>query len=373
MRVQADRMPLLFCARAGGLVALLSIATPAQAEEPKRYFYTHPTYGSQSLQSPVYALLNRGYDNLQLRPKSHAMQVSATDTWNVLENLADPFSAIAGSGEGWKTFLTNEVFPLSYGKNSARWAPNYGLHLLGGGETYAWMREWFIAHEASELAATFFSAATMLAGALVNESIENKGVKGYNTDAIADIYLFDLGGIVLFGFEAVRKFFSTTVILSDWSLQPAITYPHGDLHNVGNYYALKVPIPFHERLRLFAWGGVSTIGGLSYKLDREYSISLGGGVRGDRFDNIGGVTVLSNIVRFKPSAAIFFDRNESLLASLQVSNVIDYFISANVYPNAFIHTDPGVGGWTAIGQDGKWLVGLSFTHTLGLGLGLGTR
>ena len=58
---------------------------------------------------------------------------------------------------------------------------------------------------------------------------------------------------------------------------------------------------------------------------------------------------------------------------MNVSNVRDYTVNVNVYPNAFWRTDPGIGGWTAVGQDGKWLAGLSFTRTFGLGIGLGTR
>jgi hypothetical protein len=349
---------------------VLSLSTLAYADE-ERAFYKHYDYGSQSVQTPISALLNRSFDNLQLRNGRRGMQVSAADTQNVLENLASPFDAIERTGEGWKTFLTTEALPLSFGKNSARWIPNYGLHLLGGGQTFAWVREWFLDHDAPEPLATAFAAATLLTGALVNESIENKGVRGANTDAIADIYLFDLGGILLFSVPAVRRFFSKTLILSDWSLQPAITFPDGHLHNVGNYYSLKVPL--YDRFRLFVYGGVSTLGGLSVRLGDGYSISAAGGVRGDRFENIGGATILSNIVRFKPSGALFLDRNESLLAVVQVSDVPDYFISANMYPNAFFRTDPGLGAWTAIGKDGGWTVGVSFTRALGLGFGLGTR
>ena len=75
--------------------------------------------------------------------------VSIVDVRNVVKNVANPFTAIRYDGDhGWATFLSTEVFPLSYGRNTARWVPNYSLHLLGGGETYAWMREWFLAREA---------------------------------------------------------------------------------------------------------------------------------------------------------------------------------------------------------------------------------
>lgn len=355
-----------------GALALLADVSDARAAE-HAYFYKGYDYGVQSLYSPVYAMLNRGYDTLQLR-QDRTIAISMKDTRNVLDNLADPLPAIRYYGEdGWGTFLKTEVFPLSYGQSTARWLPNLGLHLLGGGQTFAWMREWFLAREAPEAAATFFAGASLLAAALMNESIENKGVVGYNTDAIADLYLFDLGGIVLFSFEAVRRFFGEKLRLSDWSLQPALTLPHGAIHNVGSYYALKVPLPIVDRLKLFVYGGISTMGGLSMKLDRELSISAAAGGRTSAFDNAGGTQRVENIVQFRPTGAIFLDRDESLLAMVQVSDIADYTFTANVYPNAFFHTEPGLGAWTAVGKDGRWIAGLSFTHAFGLGFGFGTR
>jgi len=41
-----------------------------------------------------------------------------------------------------------------------------------------------------------------------------------------------------------------------------------DLHNQGQYFAAKIPLPFYPRLRLFAWGGMAQLGGLSLKVER---------------------------------------------------------------------------------------------------------
>ena len=350
----------------------LLFTKPARADESERYFYKGYDYGSQALQNPIYALISRGYDTLQLRPQNRSLALSQVDVQNVLGNLADPFRAI--HRDGWGKFLREEIFPLSFGQNTARWVPNYTLHLLGGGQTFAWVREWFLDHEAPPVLASFLSGLTTMTAALVNESIENKGVRGFNTDCLADIYVFDLGGIALFSFESVRRFFSRTLILSDWSLQPAITLPHGDLHNVGNYYSLKIPTLVFENLRLFAYSGYATLGGLSYRFGHTgYSLSAGAGVRVSNFVNVGGANVVSNEVHFKPSGGVFLDRNESVLASVEISAIPDYSVSANVYPNAFWHTDPGIGAFTAVGTDGRWVAGVSFTRAFGLGLGGGTR
>jgi hypothetical protein len=290
------------------------------------------------------------------------------DGRNILRNVADPFHAI--SSEGWGRFAREELLPLSFSAQTARWLQKYGLHLVGGGQTYAELREWYMAHDAPAALATVFSIATVYTAAFINESLENHGVTGYNTDCLADLYVFDAAGILLFSIEPVRRFFSSRIIVSDWSRQPGFVFPTGDIQNQGNYYALKMPLPFYDRLRLFGYVGYSSLGGLSYKLDREYSISAAAGGAVSFFENT-AVNSVFNVVSVKPAAAIFVDRNESLLASFQISDLQGYFAHLNVYPNALFHANPGVGFWTVVSKSGHAIVGLAFTSTLGLGIAAG--
>ena len=76
-----------------------------------------------------------------------------------------------------------------------------------------------------------------------------------------------------------------------------------------------------------------------------------------------------NEVEFAPAAGIFVDRNNSLLASLKVTNVQDYFLQFNLYPNAF--TIPQLGMWAVVDKGGHFVAGLSFTGTFGVGIGIG--
>jgi hypothetical protein len=101
------------------------------------------------------------------------------------------------------------------------------------------------------------------------------------------------------------------------------------------------------------------------------SWSVAAGLRSTRLINQSQVD-LSNTVDLAASAGLFVDRNESLLASLVVSNVIDYFVSFNLYPNAIVRFEPGLGLWTAVSKNGHFVVGLSATRTFGLGAGAGT-
>jgi hypothetical protein len=353
-------------ARAGG--------SPAPAEDAllgkPRYFYFHYDYGSQSLFGPGSVFLNRGLDVFQLRPanRNPVTQAWGHDSGNVLRSMASPFSTIAS--RGWGRFVQQELLPLSFTTATARWAPNYGLHLIGGGATYRELAEWFDQNDVPLPAV--WSAATMYAAAFVNESLENKRFVGPNTDCLADLYVFDLAGILLFSIDPVARFFSQTVRVSDWSLQPAFAIPSGALHNQGNYYAVKVPIPFTaDRLRWFGYMGFSTLGGLSVRVTPELSVSAAAGGRITSLEN-SNQTTLENMVTARPSAAVFLDKNDSLLASVQVSDVSDYFVHVNVYPNALFHSKPGLGAWTVVSRDAHWLAGLSFTGTLGFGVAAGT-
>jgi hypothetical protein len=354
-------------------VLLISATSPAaettSTDAPKeRYFYFGYDYGNQALYNPLYVFLNRGFDVLQVRVHNRDIlhQDYELNGKNVLENLGHPWRSIREEGV-WK-FTREEILPLSYKGQTKRWVPNYSLHLLGGGMTYRQLWEWYDDYHVP--LPWLFSATTTLATALVNETLENKGIVGRNTDAIADIYVFDLAGIALFSIDGVAKFFSKDVVIADWSLQPSFTYPGGDLHNQGNYYAAKWALPFYPKLSPLVYFGLGSLFGASYKLDGEYSISAAAGTKSSRLVGERDHSVRNNVV-FAPSAALFLDRNNSLLAMLQIADVQDYFIQADIYPNAFFKTDPGFGLWAVMSQKADFVVGLTFTRALGFGLGAG--
>ena len=354
-----------------GLAELFGERCALAADEPSAprepYFYKGYDYGSQALYSPLWVFMNRGFDVLQDRAGSRSIfqQEYEHNGANVGKNLINPIPAI--SHRGWGRFFREEILPLSWTRGSARWVPNYTLHLIGGGTSYTALAEWYEQHGVP--GPHWFSAGTLLASAMLNETLENKGVVGYNTDAIADFFFFDIGGIILFSFDWPNELFSHVLIVSDWSLQPSFTYPNFDLHNQGNYFAVKLPIPWYPRLRAFAKMGLGTLFGASYLVDRQYSVSGGVGTMASRLINTSANNA-DNDVEFAKTAGLFVDRNESLLASLEVTNVTDYFIRFNLYPNAF--AVPQLGMWAVIDKTGHFVSGVSFTQTLGVGAGIGT-
>jgi hypothetical protein len=356
-----------------GVLALAAlVSSQALAEDdaapptPTRYFYFQRDYGTEAMYGPVWVFLNRGYDVLQDHVATRNIFTFdyRTNTANVLRNVAHPIPAI--SHDGWGKFLKEEIFPLSYTSSTARWTPNYSLHLIGGGSTYRTLQEWFEDHDIP--AARVWAATTLMAAALVNESLENHGVTGFNTDCIADLYVFDVGGIILFSFDWANRFFSQEIVIADWSLQPSFTGPHGELHNVGNYYSAKWALPFYRRLALFAWFGEATTAGLSFRFTDSYAISAAAGGAAIHLANQGTNTV-ENTVNFVPTAALFLDRNNSLLASLQVTDTYDYFVHLNVYPRALGPRGPAVGGWFVLDKGGHVAAGIALGSPFGFGAG----
>jgi hypothetical protein len=358
-------------------VGLALLAAPARADDapaggapavgaPARYFYFRQDYGSQAMYGPLWVFLNRGYDVLQdhIAPRDIFSFDYRTNTGNVLHNVAHPLPAI--QNDGWGTFLKEEIFPLSFTSGTARWTPNYSLHLIGGGMTYRALREWF--EDERVPAPRFFAATTLMLSALVNESLENHGVVGFNTDCLADLYVFDVGGIILFSFDAPSRFFSRTVVISDWSLQPTFTAPNGQLHNVGNYFSAKWALPFYPRLSLFSWFGEATTAGLSFKLNGEYALSAAAGGAAIHLTNA-ATNRVENTVSFVPTGALFLDRNNSLLASLQVTDADDDLIHLNVYPHAFTARGPQIGGWAVLDKRARIAFGLAIGHSIGVGAG----
>jgi hypothetical protein len=364
-RLRAVRLLTLAVCLVAGRSQAQETTSPTPTEE-QRYFYFGYDYGTQALYNPLWVFVNRGYDTVQ--DSVGKRDVSAIkyqlNGENILDNLAHPVAAI--NGWGWKRFLREEVFPLTWTMDNARWAPNYSLHLLGGGMTYTGLREWW--RDAGAPWPGLWSALTVMASAFMNELIENHDVVGRNTDCLADMYIFDLAGILLFSFDGPNRFFSQQVVLMDWSSQPALTLPSGYLHNVGNYFAAKWALPFYPRLALFSYFGQATTGGLSFRLGNEYSISAAAGFVGTKL--VSPTThVVENTLSFVPTGGVFVDRRNSLVASAVVSDLDDYFVQLNLFPHAFWSRGPGLGAWLVVDKQGRPAGGISIAPLLGMGVG----
>jgi len=333
------------------------------AQEP--LFYSGKNYGSEALFNPVNLLLNGSYDIIQLQ--NHDRNIwrfpYGKSAKNVFMNLGSPFHQI--NKYGWGDFFSSEIFPVNLKTEGAQWWPNYQLHLVGSGMTYATMTEWYEQHNFPS--PVIFSLATISAYHLLNEVVENGEYTGTNVDPIADIFFFDLGGIILFSFDNVRKFFSKKLNLSDWSLQPSFLFNDGSLQNNGQYFSIKYKLPFWEKWYFFYYFGMNGLAGLSYKFNESKTISLGGGLRARKLVQL-NQSIHKETVEMTWNIGLFYDVNNSLMSSLMISGLTDYRVQLNIYPGIIKIGKFSPGIWTVYKTDGDFIIGVSTIWTLGFGI-----
>lgn len=344
------------------ILAILAFADlPGYAE--KLYFYTGKKYGTEYLYSPLNLLLNAGFDIYQCREGEERdvfMFPYDIAIKNVLNNLGNPARSI--ERYGLKNFIIEEVFPLTFNEN-ARWWPNYQLHLIGGGATFAYLHDYF-SYRGFENPA-FYAVVTYYAYHLTNEVIENNYFRNYSTDAVADIYIFDLAGIFLFLSPKVRRFFSVTMNMADWSMQPMFIGQDYYLENNGQYFSLKwlIPIKTNKHWHIFYYWGLNFVLGLSYKFNNGYALSFGAGIRSKRI-RVQDLFTNKSTITYVYTGGIFLDLHNSLLASVIVN--VNYYeaLQINVYPGVLVYKEFSPGLYLAVSQDSSFKFGILFNHPL---------
>ncbi len=355
-----------FCRWCGNLFFLLlyCVFTFSQfsAAQDQYYFYNGRNYGSESLINPGSLLINAGFDILQ--SATHSRKLSTIKfgigARNVYNNLSDPFTQI--DKFGWGKFIGQEVFPTSFKIEKAQWFPNYTLHFIGGGMDSRMMFEWYRFHEFPY--PTLFTTVTIAAYHFVNEAVENDQFVGPNVDPIADIYIFNLGGALLFTSDAVAEFFSTTLHMTAWPGQPAWNPKFNTLENQGHYYIMKYELPFFSRTSLFYHFGDNGMLGLSYLQPNNESITVAFGAAARELRTVditnGARTVTVSLGYI---AGIFYDRENSVLASLMVSNRINEKIRLNIYPGVIDLFGFSPGLFASIGNRQQFIAGFSIQYS----------
>ena len=348
----------------------LAAAAPADPPEPQEpyYFYYHRDYGSDALIHPLRLIINGGYGIMQLENRhNRPFDIDyAQGARNVWRNLRDPFTAI--EARGWGKFFSSEIIPVSFNSGSAQYWPNYTQHLLGGGMSYRMMAEWFRWHEWSH--PKLWAGATIFVYHVLNEIVENDKKSGLSTDPIADLYIFDPASIWLFSSDSVCRFFSETMHMADWSYQPMYDPDHRTLENNGQNFALKWNLPGSARWSLFYHYGTHGELGLSRTWPDGDCLSAGVGLKAK---NLVDIDAISRTVDLAVSAGIFYDRNNSLLASLLWAQSKDYRLRLNVYPGLIRWGPLSPSLFMTLNEQGKLFAGLSFDWLLWLPVGCASR
>jgi hypothetical protein len=339
-------------------IVLLLTLTAAAVGQGKYYFYTGKDFGSESTINPGSLLINGGYDILQSATHSRVIstinfRAGATNVWN---NLKDPVTQI--EKYGWGRFIGHEIFPTSLKLEKAQWFPNYTLHFLGGGMDARMMYEWYMYHGFEYPA--LYAGLTVAAYHFVNESVENDIYQGPNVDPIADIYFFNFTGALLFTSDAVAKFFSHTLHMTAWPGQPAWNPTYNTLENNGQYYIMKYKLPWADRTSLFYHFGDNGMLGLSYRHNENESVTMSAGFAARELRHVDVETSVRTVtVSLGWIAGLFYDKDNSVLASLMASNRINEKLRLNIYPGVFRLLNVSPGFFASIGRGDHFIAGIT--------------
>jgi hypothetical protein len=350
-------------------LALLTLAPcKGTAQDRPYYFYKGRTFGSEVTFNPAVKLLQGGFYILDTDNRSNNPFIIKYEAGlsNLTWNLVHPFDAIADYG--WGRFLTNEVLP-NPNRRTAQWVPNYFGHIIGEGMTFRATEEWFRYH--GHRHPRRLALATTVVQSLLNEVVENGAYRGTNVDPIADLYIFNPLGILLFQSEKVAAFFSGTLHMAYWPRQLVLDPVSGTFENVGHDFIFKYGVSDSGGVSLFGSYGTHSLVGLTFRRSPRHSLSVGAGVMAKELvEAEPGRPSRSLTATIVPAVGIFYDRDNSLLFCAVVAPRKDDKMSLNIYPGVFKLAGVSPGVVLAVGG----ARGLSFGLTLpGMPVGLGAH
>ncbi|MDA0986179.1 MAG: hypothetical protein O3A55_01025 [Bacteroidetes bacterium] len=329
--------------------------------QEKNYFYVQKDFGSVSIFNPATNIINCGFDILQ--SASHTRQLDRITLGkglkNVWNNISDPFSNIEVFG--WDKFISREVLPLSFSLDKAQWVPNYTLHLVAGGFNFRMLYEYYNTNNYP--APMLFASTTFGVSHLLNEAVENQNYVGVNVDPIADLLIFNIAGPILFLNNDVAEFFSETLEMADWSSLPAYNPTFGTIENQGQHFSVRYK-PNGWDSKLFYYLGDHGMVGLSIPKNENTSLTFAAGTVMKQLRTVDEVTAIRTIsVDLGWIAGVFYDKENSLLASLIFSNRINEKMKLNIYPGIFEFYNVSPGIFIHIGSNNQLVCGLMIKAT----------
>lgn len=347
-------------------VPYLPFVETIDGKEGSYFFYKGYDYGTQSLIHPVRLIINGGFGIMQVsnRHNKPGDIMYGRGMRNVTKNLLNPYEAI--SINGFWDFLSREVIPISVNSGNAQYWPNYMNHLIGGGMSFRMMQEYFRYNEVEN--PTAWAGVTIFAYHFLNEVVENDGYEGPSTDPIADFWIFNPAGILLFSNESVSRFFAKTLHMADWSYQPIWLPGSNELVNNGQNYSVKYHLNQKGSTSLFYHWGTHAELGLSFTRPSGHCVSVGLGLVAK---NLFKIDEISKTVDMAVSGGVFYDKNNSLMASLLFARTKDYRYRLNLYPGLVKVGPLRPGFFASLNDDNRMLVGLTFGTLQHLPVGIG--
>lgn len=321
--------------------------------QPTSFFYKNYSYGSDAMFNPLSFIANSGFDELQIYGHSASFRDFGFShaARNVWLNIKAPFPQI--NAYGWGRFLRNELLPSSLDPKRAQWFPNYSLHLIGGGMAARKAAEWYEVH--GYPMPTLLAAITSMTGHFVNEMIENWDVEFFypNVDPIADLLFFDPLGILLFTNDDVARFFSEDLSLNEWSTQPALSFLPLGIRNTSQNFVMKIPLTSSRSWSIFYHFGAFGMLGLTHRIDGTDAVSVGLGMSSKKpyLADVRNEAVTYSVV-VGPVGGVYYDRNNSLLAALVLSDSFTETVRVNVFPGLIHAGGCSPGFFVAAGKAG---------------------
>ena len=340
------------------LFASLWLPTRMCAQEHYYFYRPHQTRGSDAFFTPLNLVLNGSFDAFRTdignnrNVRTIPWKLTSSIVWY---NLRSPLYHI--NQYGWKRFWREEFINLSFNIQELQFLPNIGDHTLGYGMLYAKVTEYYDAH--GYPAPVLWGVGTSLVFHYVNEMMQSGYEYKTNVDHIADIYVFNTLGLVLFSFDGVKRFFSEDVELLDWSLQPLFVPRNTTLQNVGQEFVLRYRLPWADHLAPFICWGVNSVVGLSYRYDHRQSISLGVGqsVNGMKRQERGEFWRM--VPNLDGAVGVFWD-DGSLLAGMIVTGPKVPNVQVNVYPGMVNVAGIQPGLYVGTGERDGFVAGVTF-------------
>ncbi len=351
-------------------IILLLIVSSTFAEETNDYYFYNPNikYGSNLIFNPLSLFTNGAYDMIRVNRSNKSIidQSYKLGMKNVNDNLLHPFKHLDHFGYG--DFFKQEFFDYTFRNiDVASYLPNFGLHILGNGMEYAKLAEWYDYHNVKY--PQLMSFITTTSYQYMNEVIENCSYQGTNVDPIADMLFFNPMGMILFSLNPIKSFFSEKIPIYSWPLQPVINPSNAFIENTGQQYTSKYQFTKNENLSFFINWGIGTVLGLSYNITSEKCISVGAGgymnnlIKEEYKDN----QFVSGDIDY--AIGIYYDKNNSLLASAFITGPKAYNLRINLYPNLIDIKGIKPGFYLGVGEMDDLTFGINIAH---IPVGIGT-
>jgi hypothetical protein len=354
--------PALAAQGAGPADASLVEAASTTPRAP--LFYRESDSGSTTSFGPLSFILNRGLHFARAKHGSVDVTGIPAGRHTLWIALSRPVWSVQSSG-GFRHWAATQLLPARFDGGSA-WAVNYTGHLVEAGVGYVTMRERF---EAAGIPhASLWAHLTVMGSSFLSELYEASERQEAYSSTVADFYVFEPLGHVLFSIDGFARFFAETLNTRIWPHQAGVSVITGEFLNTGLDMIVKVPIPGVDDVSLFGRMGMGSDWGFSFHRPGgwDYSMGIGFAASDPTTDPLTG----DELVRTVLSGSFFLDRDDSLLASVHASATRGRRLTVNLYPGSLGFLTSDFGLWFLVTEGNDVQFGISHRSAMGLGLGL---